>query len=119
MKYLTIYHEGNKIEIYNSILGQETIIVNNEVVSSKYSIFGTEHTFKIKDDSSDYRIGVGMGITGVTYSFYKDGIAIIEPSNSAFGQILFIGFCIVIIIAFAVTLWRGFQELIEILKTLL
>ncbi|MDL2314678.1 hypothetical protein LJC16_00275 [Bacteroidales bacterium OttesenSCG-928-C19] len=81
MKYTTIYYEGNKIEIFNSILGKETIKVNDEIVSSKYSLLGTEHRFELNNDSSIYRITLGYGLNGIVFSFYKDDRPIVESSK--------------------------------------
>ncbi len=47
MKYTTIYIGENKIEVFNTLLGIEKIKVNGEIVSRKFSIFGTEHNFTI------------------------------------------------------------------------
>ena len=46
MKLTTVYLGDKKIEFFNSLIGMETVKVNNEVVSSKFSITGTEHLFK-------------------------------------------------------------------------
>lgn len=35
MKYTTVYLDENKIELFNTILGKETIKVNGEIVSEK------------------------------------------------------------------------------------
>ncbi len=48
MKYAEYNIDNNKIEFLNSILGKETVIVNGEKVSEKFSITGTEHHFTIK-----------------------------------------------------------------------
>ena len=87
MKCFTIYHEGNKIEVLNSILGKETIMINGEIVSSKYSLFGTEHNFKLKNNDSNCRIVLGLSRNGHTIDFYKDDKAIIESSKG--GCLLF------------------------------
>ncbi len=47
MKY-TI--DNNKIEFLNSILGKETVVVNGEKVSKKFSVTGAEHHFTIKSN---------------------------------------------------------------------
>lgn len=74
MKFTTIHLGENKIEIFNSILGKETIKVNGETVSAKYSIMGTEHPFKLIENEveSDCKIITGMGLNGVVIDFYKD-----------------------------------------------
>jgi hypothetical protein len=48
MKYTEYTIDNNKIEFLNSILVKETVVVNAEKVSEKFSITGTEHHFAIK-----------------------------------------------------------------------
>jgi hypothetical protein len=50
MKYIEYNIDNNKIEFLNSILGKETIVINGEKVSEKFSITGTEHHFTIKSN---------------------------------------------------------------------
>ena len=100
MKYTTVHLENNKIELFNSVFGKETIRVNNEIVSEKYSILGTEHLFKIKENENEVvcKLVTGFGFSGVVFDLYKDEKPIIEsPKNSAIG-ILFIVFFTIIII---------------------
>ena len=102
MKYTTIYIEDNKIEIFNSLIGKETIKVNGEVVSSKFSITGTEHYFELMEngEKSDCKIITGFGINGVVIDFYKDEKPIIEsPKSGCLGIIL-----IAIVVAFVIGL---------------
>jgi len=89
MKYFTIYIEGYKIELFNSILGKETVKVNNRIESIKYSVFGTEHSFKIKEDESTQRFKLitGYGPGGVAIDLYKNENLIIQ-SNKNFGFVL-------------------------------
>lgn len=68
------------IEFYNSIMGRETILVNGEQVSSKKSLWGTEHNFKVRESGQDvpYKLLTGLNSNGVAVSLYRDGIAVIE-----------------------------------------
>jgi hypothetical protein len=50
MKYTEFTIDNDKIEFLNSILGKETVVVNGEKVSEKFSITGTEHHFIIKSN---------------------------------------------------------------------
>ena len=50
MKYTEYNIDNNKIEFLNSILGKETVVVNGEKVSEKFSITGAEHHFTIKSN---------------------------------------------------------------------
>lgn len=100
MKFTTIYLGENKIEIFNSILGKETIKVNGATISTKYSALGTEHHFKLMENEveSDCKIITGMGLNGVVIDFYKDEMPIIEsPKSGCFAFIL-----IVIFVAFLI-----------------
>lgn len=99
MKFTTVYLDENKIEVFNSILGKETIKVNGEIVSEIYSLFGAAHTFKIKENEQDVdcKIVFGFGLNGVVFDFYKDEKPIIEsPKNGCLGFLLIV-FCIAIV----------------------
>jgi hypothetical protein len=50
MKYAEYNIDNNKIEFLNSILGKETVVVNGEKVSKKFSVTGAEHHFSIKSN---------------------------------------------------------------------
>lgn len=80
MKFKTIYVDNNKIEVFNSILGKETIKVNDEVVSSKYSILGTEHTFSIPkaNDQSTCRLTTGFSAYGIAVNLFVNDKPVIE-----------------------------------------
>ena len=93
MKFTTIYLEENKIEIFNSIMGKETVKVNGEEVSSKFSIVGTEHNFQISENGniSDCKIVTGFGLNGVVIDLYKNEKPIIEsPKNGCLGFLLMV-----------------------------
>ena len=74
MKYITVYLGEHKIELFNTFLGKETVKVNGEIVSSKYSMAGTEHLFSIneKEGKSDYKLNTGVGFRGVIIDLYKN-----------------------------------------------
>ena len=93
MKFTTIYVGDNKIELFNSIIGKETVKVNGEVVSSKFSMTGTEHHFEIEEngEKSNCKIVTGFGLNGVVIDFYKNNKPIIEsPKNGCLGFLLII-----------------------------
>lgn len=93
MKFTTVYLDDNKIEVFNSLLGKETVKVNSEIVSVKYSIFGAQHLFKIKEGENEVecKIAIGIGLNGVVFDLYKDGKPIIEsPKNSGLGFLIFV-----------------------------
>ena len=102
MKYTTIYLGENKIEIFNSLIGKETIKLNEAIVSSKFSITGTEHHFEIteNDEKFECKIVTGFGLNGVVIDFYKNDKPIIEsPKSGCLGIIM-----IVIVVAFLIGL---------------
>ncbi|WP_413998212.1 hypothetical protein ACMDB5_10520 [Flavobacterium sp. W1B] len=92
MKFSTIHLGDNKIEVFNSYLGKETIKLNGEIVSEKSSITGAKHTFTIieNDRKVDCKLILGYGANGVVMDLYKDNIAIIESPRSSSIFILFL-----------------------------
>lgn len=60
MKYAEFNIDSNKIEFLNSITGIETVLMNGNRVSSKFSLSGTEHHFKMNTKAfvlqSDYEL---------------------------------------------------------------
>lgn len=62
------------------LIGVEKIKVNGEIVSQKFSVFGTEHNFTIKenDENVECKIDLGFGFHGVVFSLYKNNIPIVE-----------------------------------------
>jgi len=91
MKYTTVHLNGNKIELFNTLLGKETVKVNGKIVSEKRSLKGTEHIFQINENT--YKLTTGMNINGVVFSLYENDKPIIEmPKNKfAFYLIVIIG----------------------------
>jgi len=89
MKFTTVYLDENKIEIFNSILGRETIKVNGEVVSDKYSITGGEHLFSITENGTiaNCKLRMGFGLNGVVFDLYKNKKPIVESPKNDFLKI--------------------------------
>lgn len=88
MKFTTIHLAENKIEIFNSWLGKETIKVNGNVTSSKYSFFGAEHVFPIMEQGEEVscRLRLSTGFFGVKFDLCKNDQPIIEsPNNGCLG----------------------------------
>ncbi|SHG17748.1 hypothetical protein SAMN05444372_10360 [Flavobacterium micromati] len=97
MKFSTIQLGNNKIEIFNSYLGKETIMLNNKVVSEKNSIRGAKHTFKMleNDRQVNCKLNLGYGANGVVMDLYVDDVAIIEsPKSSVIITFIIIAFVI-------------------------
>jgi len=92
MKITTIYVDDNKIELHNSLLGKETVMLNNEMVSSKFSVCGAKHFFYIKENDTQVlcNLNVGFGFNGVNFNLYKDNKPIIESPHTNIPAILII-----------------------------
>lgn len=100
MKCATFYFEDNKIEVFNSLLGKETLKVNGKVVSSKYSIFGGEHSFVLKngEEERECKIKFGTGVYGMVLDISIEDQPIILSEKGGFHYIvlsgLFFGFLV-------------------------
>lgn len=107
MKYITIYIRDNKIEVLNSFMGKEIVKVNGFEVSTKYSIFGTEHNFKIIEENKEAhcKLITKFGLYGVVIDFYKNGEPVIESP----GSIVIMGIIIGLIVIACLELLRGFM----------
>ena len=92
MKYTTVHLGKNKIELFNTISGKETIKVNGEIVSEKRSVTGTEHIFKINDNGNDVtcKLATGFSMNGIVFSLYKNDKPIIEMPKSNFAFLFFL-----------------------------
>jgi len=66
--------DSNQIKFINSIFGREKIIVDGQEKSNKYSLSGTDHNFKIKDNDfsiiSSYN---QFDIKEIKLKIYKNG----------------------------------------------
>lgn len=99
MKFTTICIGKNKIELFNSIWGKETVKVNDEVVSSRLSFTGTNHIFKIKEDEKEveYKLSTGFCIDGFLTDLYKDGEPVITSDKDSYFRIINLAVVIVIV----------------------
>lgn len=100
MKFTTINLGENKIEIFNSFLGRETIKVNGEVVSRKFSVFGTEHTFIVQENGEavELKINIGWGFEGIVFDLYRNNQPVVESSKNG---------CLFFIVIFLIVLAYG------------
>lgn len=102
MLVTTLHYQNQKIEFYNSWLGKETIKLDGQIVSTKKSLLGAEHVFKIQSDGTERscRFKSGLGYGGIVYDIYVDGNPILESSKKSFlYPAMLIGFTIGIIIS--------------------
>ena len=87
MKQVTFYIESNEIHFSNDWMGNETITVNGQQVSKKFSFFGTKHNFTIENNGviEEYSIVSDISFkNNVVISLYKDTIKIEEKSINYF-----------------------------------
>jgi len=80
MKVITARFGETSIELRNSIWGKETILVNDKVVSSKYTMFGgTGHKFAVEenDGEANYSVKYRMGF-GVAFDIWRNGEPVLE-----------------------------------------
>lgn len=74
MKFAEYQIDNNRVEVFNSMLGKEEIVLNGAKVSEKYSFFGADHPVKIGAD--DYIIRPHLDFTklgGISIRIYKNG----------------------------------------------
>lgn len=80
MKLIKICLEDQtQIEIELNYLILERILINNELVSSKFSLFGRVHYFHY--DGHYYKVVLTAGAFGWWLDLFKDGTAIIESAK--------------------------------------
>lgn len=74
MKYLTLFYEGNKIEVHNNILGKETIFYNDQMVSKKFSLLGAKHLFEVTEDGQvvNYEVAIKYNEYGLGFCVYRN-----------------------------------------------
>ena len=102
MRITTIFLDENKIEIYNSIFGKETIKVNDKIVSEKHSLFGAKHIFNIIENgnSVECMIDIGLSINGVVFDLHKaNNPIIVSPKN---GFPVFLTLVLGIVVVFSI-----------------
>lgn len=102
MKVTTIYVDDNKVELYNSLLGKEIVRLNNEIVSSKFSVFGAKHFFYINEYGKQVlcNLNVGFGFNGVNFNLFKDNKPIIESPKTVIPTVLVVVLSVMFILMF-------------------
>lgn len=74
MKSVSFFIDNNTITFTNDWAGNETVILNDTVVSEKFSWFGTSHVFTLKLNGVLETITIKSGISfrhGITVKLYK------------------------------------------------
>jgi len=86
MKIMTVNINRIRIEFNNNLwTGHQTIIVDGQLVSKKFSIFGREHIFDVFEEG-DYveytlKTGLGPGYGGIIYDLYRNGKLLVSSDS--------------------------------------
>jgi hypothetical protein len=105
MKLATYQIENTTVAVYNSPLGKESVKVNGQLVSEKFSFWGTEHYFTIGTDHYsvrpylNFRSSCGMGVKVHKNGRPLDVEATYEKKNP-WKVVLLIGLALVLGFAF-------------------
>lgn len=77
MRYLTLFTpDRNRIDIRNSLLGEENIYYNGKMVSKNTSLFGSFHEFHVTEQDEEVHYTVNIGIKWpirVGFDIYRNG----------------------------------------------
>ncbi|WP_344925382.1 hypothetical protein [Aquimarina addita] len=76
MKYAQYIIANDKVEVFNSITGMEEIYINNKKISSKFSVFGTEHFFRLKNNQYLIKSYLDSNLIGMSFEVRKNGVPI-------------------------------------------
>jgi len=104
MKFITLHIGDSKIELFNTLLGKETIIVDGQVISEKYSITGANHRFTIRENGQDMQaqLSTKLTINGAIFDLYVDNKPVIEIPESNHSMIIFFFGVVILAAAFLV-----------------
>lgn len=81
MKYSEFLIGENIVSFHNTVFGDETVAVNNEVLSEKFSIFGTVHRFEIDENSYELQSRCrSFSSLGVELELRENGKLVAEQS---------------------------------------
>jgi hypothetical protein len=84
MRYLTLNIADNlQLSIDNSMTGVETIYMNEEIVSKKFSFWGAKHIFSREENGEEvnYEVKIGLNFTGIGYNIYRNGEPVLLSNN--------------------------------------
>ncbi len=99
MKFITLHIGDSKIELFNSWIGKETIIVDGQIISEKYSITGASHRFTIRENGQEKhaQLSTKLTINGAIFDLYVDNKPVIEiPESNGSAYMFFVGIIIVV-----------------------
>lgn len=81
MRIISVNIGNTNIEFYNDMwTGHENIYVNGELVSRKFSWFGTDHIFEVEEDGVwvEYVLTTGFGWKGIIAKIAREGVLLID-----------------------------------------
>lgn len=84
MRIIVVNIGDTIIEFDNDMwTGHENIFVNGELISRKFSWFGTDHIFEVEEDGVwvEYILTTGFGWMGITADITRNGIPIVESGR--------------------------------------
>ncbi|MCO6460257.1 MAG: hypothetical protein J5I59_02540 [Saprospiraceae bacterium] len=87
MQYLKTFVNEVQIEFINDWIGTEIVIVNGKEVSRKYSVFGTQHYFTIKENGEDVNYIITSRFAGEIYfDIIRNGVMVKQGLVLAWGE---------------------------------
>ena len=107
MKIITAHFGETKIELRNTLLGKETILVNDKVVSAKYTMFGgSGHKFIVEElgQETNYKVKYRSGF-GVAFDIWRNGDPVLESAKHGFWRLTLL--FVFIIVAYRLMLEYG------------
>lgn len=84
MRIISVNINGTIIEFDNDMwTGHENIYVNGELVSRKFSWFGTDHIFEVEEDGVwvEYIVTTGFGWMGITADITRNGVLLVDSGS--------------------------------------
>lgn len=82
MKHAEYIVENNIIEFLNNpFTGVETLLLNGEKVSDKFSFFGAKHNFNINEEEYNLQVGIDFSKAGGASSYVYKGVTKLDLVN--------------------------------------
>ena len=77
MKCAEYYLDNHKVEVFNSLFGKVTVVLDGTTISEKYALFGSEHFFTLNNNAYSLMLGVKIAqIRGRSVEIRKNGLPI-------------------------------------------
>lgn len=84
MKFVTIYIGDSKVELYNTLLGKEMLIVDGQKITEKFSFAGTNHRFTIRENGQEKHceLNTKLSVNGAIFDLFVDNKPVIEAAEN-------------------------------------